>query len=113
MRAKMTRLFHLKIEIVISIWFIILGLTLWIFNDKYNIPLAGFASLYFFFELAPILLAVIIPFIIININRTNTAFYRFKNAWLWLAATIIPSIIYVISIALMSTDGVDIGETVC
>jgi ABC-2 type transport system permease protein len=111
--AKLARLFHLKIEIAISIWLIFFGLILWVFNGKYNIPSAGFASLYFFFELAPILLAIIVPFIVINVDRTDTVFHRFKNAWLWLAAAIIPTIIYVISIVVMSADGIDFGETVC
>ena len=117
--------------ILLTIWFLSLGLILWVINGNYNIPLSGYATLHPFFKLAPLLMLILVPAIAMRmfpkgkkvetnestdstpIKQSSTIVLRkFEATFLLVCTAIAPTLIYVVSIACMSMQGIDLGETI-
>jgi ABC-2 type transport system permease protein len=125
--------------ILLTIWFLSLGLILWVINGNYNIPLSGYATLHPFFKLAPLLMLILVPAIAMilvpaiamrmlpkgkkvetnestdstPIKQSSTIVLRkFEATFLLVCTAIAPTLIYVVSIACMSMQGIDLGETI-
>lgn len=131
-KKEITFFFHSNVGVVtFTVWFLALGLMLWVFTGDYNIPLTGYATLHPFFILAPILLLFLVPAITMRLfaeekNRGTLEWLftqpvkpwtivisKFKAAWLLLILALIPTLIYVGSVYTMSIQGLDVGEVIC
>ena len=115
--------------VILLVWFLAASLMLWFFNGEYNLPDGGYATLRPFFSLSPILFLLLVPATTMRMfaeeNRMGTlellfsrpikistiVLSKFWSAWLLMIIALVPTIIYVISVYLLSTTGIDWGET--
>lgn len=116
--------------VIIFAWLLITSLMLWVFGGDYNIPDGGYATLRSFFSLTPALLVVFIPAITMRLfaeeRRSGTLeLLLFRPVSLWkivlakyisacflLILTLLPTLVYVFSLEMMSSAGLDVGELV-
>lgn len=118
--------------VVIGLFFIATGLFLWIIPEGYNIMDAGYADLSAFFEMAPVLFLFLIPAISMRLiaeeRKTGTlelllsrpistftiVLSKFLSALLIVFITIIPSLLYVVSIYYLSdpVGNIDLGNII-
>lgn len=97
-----------------------MGTMLWAFGGRYNITDGGYASMNNFFELAPILLSVLIPALTMRliaeerrsktldilftrpIKKSSIFFSKFLASLFFVFIVILPTIIYVYSLSLLA-----------
>ena len=109
--------------LVILTFLVITGLMLWVFDTPYNILNAGYADLTLFFELAPWVFMFLIPGICMKsfseeynlgtiellftkpIGIKGLIFGKFLGAFVLSLLAILPSLIYMVSIANLSSEG--------
>lgn len=109
--------------LVILTFLIITGLMLWVFETPYNIFNGGYADLTLFFELAPWVFMFLIPGICMKsfseeynlgtiellftkpIGIKSLIFGKFLGAFVLSVLAILPSLIYILSIANLSAEG--------
>jgi ABC-2 type transport system permease protein len=115
--------------LVVLTFLIVTGLMLWVFDTPYNILNAGYADLTLFFELAPWVFMFLIPGICMKsfseeyslgtiellftkpIGIKSLIFGKFFGAFALSIIAILPSLVYILSIAKMTPEGqsVDYG----
>lgn len=118
--------------LVVSIFLVINGLFLWVFNGNYNILDAGFADLSSFFELAPWVLLFLIPAVTMRsfsdekkmgtlellltkpIKLQNIVLGKYFGAVLLICIALIPTLLYVITISSLGnpSGNLDVGSTI-
>ncbi len=118
--------------LVISLFLVINGLFLWVFDGNYNILDSGFADLSSFFELAPWILLFLIPAVTMRsfsdekkmgtlellltkpIKLQNIVLGKYFGAVLLICIALIPTLLYVITISSLGnpSGNLDIGSTV-
>ncbi|MEG2573475.1 MAG: gliding motility-associated ABC transporter substrate-binding protein GldG [Bacteroides sp.] len=128
-RKEIISFFHSAMGyVILSVWLLSTSLMLWIFPGDYNLFDNGFATLHPFFSLSPILLLLLVPAITMKLfaeekkmGTFELLFFRpihpftiitakFLSACLLMLIAFLPTLIYVLSIQLMSTAGIDVGE---
>ncbi len=117
--------------LVVSIFFILNGLFLWVFKGQYNIPDSGFADLAPFFQIAPWILLFLVPAVTmrsiseekrqgtLEILITKPITYwqlilgKYLGSLTLILITLLPSILYIIAISQLGNPvgNVDIGST--
>lgn len=116
--------------LIIAVWLLATSLMLWVFKGSYNLPGSGYASLYPFFSLVPVLFLFLVPAVCMRLvaeeKRTGTfELLRFRpwrlsslllgkyiSACLLMIFALLPTLLYVVSLNLMSTAGLDAGEVI-
>lgn len=116
--------------VLIAVWLLAVSLMLWVFGGTYNIPDSGYASLRPFFSLAPILLLLLVPALTMRScaeeKRTGTwelllfrplrlstiITAKFLSAFGIMTVALLLTLVYVFSIQMMSTGGIDGGEVI-
>ncbi len=114
--------------LIIAVWLLATSLMLWVFKGSYNLPASGYASLYPFFSLAPVLFLFLVPAVCMRLvsdeKRMGTfELLRFRplklstlllgkyiSACLLMIGALLPTLLYVVSLKLMSAAGPDMGE---
>ena len=109
--------------LVILSFILISGLMLWVFNTPFNVLNAGYADLTLFFELAPWVFMFLIPGVCMKsfseefnlgtiellftkpIGIKSLIFGKFLGAFALSLLSILPSLIYIISISNLSVEG--------
>ncbi|MDR3058757.1 MAG: gliding motility-associated ABC transporter substrate-binding protein GldG [Prevotella sp.] len=99
---------------------LIMGIMLWLVSGKYNFIDNGYADIVRFFDLAPILLAILIPALTMRLfseekrNKTfdilrarpvsllSIYFSKFLATFIFFLVTLTPTVIYVISLSLLA-----------
>ncbi|MFV0331867.1 MAG: gliding motility-associated ABC transporter substrate-binding protein GldG [Dysgonomonas sp.] len=99
---------------------LIMGIMLWLVSGKYNFIDNGYADMVRFFDLAPILLAILIPALTMRLfseekrNKTfdilrarpvsllSIYFSKFLATFIFFLVTLTPTVIYVISLSLLA-----------
>ncbi|MCK8520781.1 gliding motility-associated ABC transporter substrate-binding protein GldG [Aquimarina sp. D1M17] len=117
--------------LVVSIFFILNGLFLWVFKGQYNIPDSGFADLAPFFQIAPWILLFLVPAVTmrsiseekrqgtLEILITKPITYwqlilgKYLGSLTLILITLLPSILYIIAISRLGNPvgNIDIGST--
>lgn len=118
--------------LVVSLFLVVTGLFLWVFEGAFNIPNSGFADLAPFFQLAPWIFTFLIPAITMRsfseeqktgtlellltkpISTLQLVLGKYFGAVLLLIITIIPTLIYVTAIYQLGNPigNLDVGVTV-
>lgn len=115
--------------VIISVWLLAVSCMLWIFPGEYNIPDSGYATLYPFFSLAPVLFLFLVPAVTMRtfaeekrmgtlellifrpVKLSKIVLSKYFSACLVMLIAVIPTFLYVWSVELMSHYGLDMGET--
>ena len=118
--------------LVISLFLVVTGLFLWVFDGEFNIPNSGFADLAPFFQLAPWIFIFLIPAITMRsfsdeqktgtlellltkpISTLQLVLGKYFGAVILLIITIIPTLIYVVAIHQLGNPvgNLDVGVTI-
>lgn len=118
--------------LVISLFLVVTGLFLWVFEGEFNIPNAGFADLAPFFQLAPWIFTFLIPAITMRsfseeqktgtlellltkpISTLQLVLGKYFGALALIIITLIPTLIYVVAIYQLGNPvgNLDIGVTI-
>jgi len=118
--------------LVISLFLVVTGLFLWVFEGEFNIPNSGFADLAPFFQLAPWIFTFLIPAITMRsfseeqktgtlellltkpISTLQLVLGKYFGALVLMIITIIPTLIYVVAIYQLGNPvgNLDIGVTI-
>lgn len=114
--------------VIVAVWLLAASLMLWVFAGEYNIADRGYATLRPFFSLAPVLFLFLIPAVTMKLfaeeKRMGTlellffrpvgtlkiVFAKYISACLLMFIALLPTLLYVVSICLMSNNGMDAGE---
>jgi len=114
--------------VILFVWLLAVSFMLWFFAGEYNLPDGGYATLRPFFSLAPILFLLLVPATTMRMfaeeKRMGTlellfsrplkistiVMSKFWSAWLLMIIALIPTLLYVISVYLLSMAGLDWGE---
>lgn len=118
--------------LVISLFLVVTGLFLWVFEGEFNIPDTGFADLAPFFQLAPWIFIFLIPAITMRsfsdeqktgtlellltkpISTLQLVLGKYFGALLLLIITLLPTLIYVVAIYQLGNPvgNLDVGVTI-
>ena len=118
--------------LVVSLFLVVTGLFLWVFEGEFNIPSSGFADLAPFFLLAPWIFTFLIPAITMRsfseeqktgtlellltkpISTLQLVLGKYFGALVLIIITIIPTLIYVVAIYQLGNPvgNLDIGVTI-
>ncbi len=114
--------------ITLSLWLLSLGLMLWVFAGDYNILDGGYATLRPLFELAPVLMILIVPAVTMRsfaeerrsgtlevlashpVSASQIFRAKYYASWLVMAIGLVLTFIYIVTLNLISLQGVDAGE---
>ena len=114
--------------VIVAVWLLAVSLMLWVFGGDYNIPDSGYASLRPFFSLAPILLLLFVPAVTMRsfaeekrlgtmelllfrpIRLSTIVLSKFLSAFLLMLMALLLTWVYVFSVQMMSSSGMDMGE---
>lgn len=117
--------------LVVGLFLLVTGLFLWVFNDVYNIPQNGYATLEGFFTLAPWLYLFLIPAITMRFfadeKRSGTieillthpisdfkiVWAKFLAGWFLVLLSLLPTLLYFLSVYLLGNPvgSIDVGAT--
>lgn len=116
--------------VILFVWLLAVSLMLWFFAGEYNLPDGGYATLRPLFSLAPILFLLLVPATTMRMfaeeKRMGTlellfsrplkistiVMSKFWSAWLLMIIALLPTLLYVISIYMLSMAGIDWGEVI-
>lgn len=116
--------------VILFVWLLAVSLMLWFFAGEYNLPDGGYATLRPFFSLAPVLFLLLVPATTMRmfaeekrmgtlellfsrpIKISTIVISKFWSAWLLMVIALLPTLLYVISLSLLSMAGIDWGEII-
>lgn len=116
--------------VILFVWLLAASLMLWFFAGEYNLLDGGYATLRPLFSLAPILFLLLVPATTMRMfaeeKRMGTlellfsrplkistiVMSKFWSAWLLMIIALLPTLLYVISIYMLSMAGIDRGEVI-
>ncbi len=116
--------------VILFVWLLAVSLMLWFFAGEYNLLDGGYATLRPFFSLAPVLFLLLVPATTMRmfaeekrmgtlellfsrpIKISTIVISKFWAAWLLMLIALFPTLLYVLSIYLLSVAGVDWGEVI-
>lgn len=114
--------------ITLGVFLLSMGLMLWVFGGEYNILDGGYATLRPLFELAPILMMLIVPAVTMRsyaeewrngtfellvshpVTPGQIVTAKFMAAWIVMSVAVAFTLLYVVTLNLISLQGVDAGE---
>lgn len=130
-RKEITSFFSTTIGYtILFVWLIATSLMLWFFAGEYNLLDGGYATLRPFFTLSPILFLLLVPATTMRmfaeerkmgtlellfsrpIKISTIVMSKFWASWLLMIIALIPTLLYIVSIASLSTNGLDWGEII-
>lgn len=113
---------------IVAVWLLATSLMVWVFPGEYNIADGGYASLRPLFSLAPILFLFLVPAASMRVfaeeKRSGTlelllfrplytqviVMGKYFAVWIMMLLSLVPTLIYVLSVRMMSANGLDAGE---
>lgn len=114
--------------VTLAAWLLSTSLMLWVFAGDYNIPDGGYATLRPFFSLSPILLLLFVPAVTMRsfseekrlgtmelllfrpVSLSSVVFSKFLSSYLLMVLALVFTLIYVFSVNVLSSAGLDWGE---
>lgn len=110
------------------VWLLATWLLLWVFPGEYNIPEGGYATLRPLFSLAPVLFLFLVPAVSMRVfaeeKRSGTlelllfrplrlgsvVLAKYFSVCIIMLLALIPTLVYAVSVGMMSAGGADAGE---
>lgn len=114
--------------VILFVWLLATSLLIWVFPGEYNIPGGGYATLRPFFSLAPVLFLFLVPAVSMRMfaeeKRSGTlelllfrplrlrtvVLANYFSVCLVMLLALLPTLVYAVSVGMMSSGGLDGGE---